>query len=432
LGNDFGPFLAQGGSFAEGGTIVGSRLAHAKNGTFVAAVRKPPHPANRSPRGIFKSFHLTMYKKTYLNSCLPKHLPPVHNHLPPVKKNRVPGIHSSLCALLLLGLAQISTAQNTTWTGAVDDDWNTPENWSDGVPVIAAGATATIAADGANVTMSAPGVSRALLVAGNGAIAPVLNITQNLTNNLSRVRVGGDSDVAGGCGGTINHTAGTLLIGGGAGNRDLHIAVKMTETTDTAGGTVGSSGTYNFGGESSDSPTLDVLGSIVVGGRPGESGVLSLSGHGTLEQGGGDANGHVIINNANGEGTLNVTGGNLNINLANNLVFGKFGAGLSILNATIDSTGISTITVGGDVSFGGNNLKRTQFNLFLDGVTPAVGSTYTIIRAGGNFTTSEGANSPNHFGNVADGDILTVNGINFEARYNSDANGSTFDLTVVP
>lgn len=345
-----------------------------------------------------------------------------------MKKICTPGIHSSLCALLLLGLAPISTAQNTTWTGAADNEWGNPGNWSDGVPTSARDATTTIAADGANVAMSAPGVSRALVVGGNGAVAPVLNITQNLTISLSRVHVGGNSAIAGGCGGTINHTAGTFLIGGGSGNRDLHIAVNASETTDA---TDGNSGAYNFGGESGDSPTLEILGQVIVGGRVGDSGVLSLSGHGTLRQGFGDDAANFIINHANGEGTLNLTGGNLDINLANNLIFGRFGAGLCVLNVTIDSTGASTINVGRDVSFGGNNPKRTQFNLSLDGVTPAVGTTYTIIRAGGNFTTSEETSSSNHFGNVADRDVLTVDGINFEAHYRSDANGSTFELTVV-
>lgn len=182
-----------------------------------------------------------------------------------------PSFQTLFCALnaaALIGFAPAVTAQITTWTGNIDDDWNTAGNWNNGVPVNAGGATATIAADGANVTMSSPGVSRSLTVAGNGATAPVLNITRNLNNPLRRVHVGSNAGEANGFGGTINHTAGTFLIGGGRGSRDLFIARRATNAT------TGNSGTYNLGGASGSAPTLEVLSALSVGGRPGETGVL--------------------------------------------------------------------------------------------------------------------------------------------------------------
>jgi hypothetical protein len=194
----------------------------------------------------------------------------------------------SLSPLLLAGgiglalflAAPAALAQSTVWTGnASTSDWNTAGNWDNGVPVSASGSSATIALDGANVTMSAAGVSRDLTVSGNGTTAPVLNITQNLTNNFSRIHVG--SDVSGtGFRGTVNHTAGTLLIGGGSGSRDLHIANRAAATGSN------STGTYNFGGVSATAPKMDIQGNISMGNRSGETAFLTLSGYGEVDVGG--------------------------------------------------------------------------------------------------------------------------------------------------
>lgn len=329
----------------------------------------------------------------------------------------------TLNAALLVSFAPSLMAQ-TTWTGATDNNWNTATNWTNGVPSDS-NQPVTIAADGANVTMSAAGASRSLTVSGDGTTAPILNITQNLSNNFSPVNVGSSTTNGSNFSGTINHTSGTVTIGGGSGSRRLHIAASAGVTPSFSG----NNGTYNFGGILATAPILSVTEGINIGGRSGETGTLSLSGHGTISNAAA-----VQMSQLNGNSTLNVTGGNLSINFATGISAGTVGfsmansgAGLAKINATINATGFSTINIGGDLSFGGNGLTRTQFNLALDNFAPTVGSTFTILSATGNFVGTQG-----RFGNVANDDILTVGGIDFRANYNTGIGNDTFVLTVIP
>lgn len=322
----------------------------------------------------------------------------------------------TLNAALLIGFAP-SLKAATIWTGgASTTDWNTPGNWDNGLPSDS-NQPVTIAADGANVTMSAAGVSRSLTVSGNGTTAPILNITQNLSNNFSQVTIGSSSADSNNFSGTVNHTSGTLLIGGGSGMRRLIIAASAGVSVS------GNNGAYSFGGILATAPILSVTDGFSIGRRPGESGTLSLSGYGTISTASTS-----VMSQLNGSSILNVTGGNHSINLATGISPGttgfsmaNSGGGLAIINATIDSTGFSTINIGGDVDFGGNNLTRTQFNLSLDNFAPTVGSTFTILSATGNFVGTQG-----RFGNVANDDILTVDGIDFRANYNTGIGNDIF------
>jgi len=310
--------------------------------------------------------------------------------------------------------APSALAQATVWTGgASTSDWNTADNWDNGVPVGVGGASATIALDGANVTMSAAGVSRDLTVSGNGTTAPVLNITQNLTNNFSRIHVGSDASGTD-FRGTVNHTAGTLLIGGGSGSRDLHIATRAGSTGSN------STGTYNFGGVSATAPKMDIQGNISMGNRSGETAFLNLSGHGEV-----DVGGNLNMSLANGDSTFRVEGGNLDINIAGNLAVRNAGAGWARVQAVIDDTGFSTINVGGDVTFfTTTNPTRGRFELELGaGYTHTLNTVYTIIDA--NSFAAE-------FGNVANNDILTVGGNEFRANYVTGGTGEQFTITAIP
>lgn len=309
------------------------------------------------------------------------------------------------------------SAQTTTWTGATDNDFNTAGNWDNGLPGDPS-PTPIISADGANVTMSGAVSTRTTVISGNGTTAPKLTITENYTNLFSVFQVGSNA-TGNNYSGIVEHTSGTLAISGGSGARRLQIAVGADGTT------TGHSGLYTFGGASSTAPTVDVAGNVYIGQRPGESGTLTLQDHGTFTSAE-----KVSLAEFNGSATLNVIGGDLTIDLAtgviagaDGLAFAKSGGGTATLNATITSTGLSTINVGGDVQFdnGGGGLN-TLFNLFLDGVTPSAGTTYNVIVATGSFTGN------GVFGNVGDGDIITVDGIDFEADYT----GGTFSITAIP
>lgn len=317
----------------------------------------------------------------------------------------------SLSACIALTLAPSALAQHL-WEGTISSDWNNNENWSDDtVPDGGAGETVTIALDGANVTMSAPGAARSLRVSGNGATAPVLNISENLSNNFSSISVGSDSS-GNGYGGRINHTSGTLSIGGGSGVRRLLIA------SSAGGGSTGNSGSFYFGGDSASAPVASITDQVFIGTRPGETGLLSLSDHGDFTAAG------MLMSQFNGDSTFEVKGGDLSINFTSSVTMSAAGAGDSTISATLTSTGFSTIEITGGLQFdtgsGGNN---TIFNLALDGYSGAVNDVIQIIDATTAFTGF------GEFGNVADGDILAIDGFEFEADY--DTTDHNFSLRVV-
>jgi len=347
-----------------------------------------------------------------------------------IKKNPFPV--SRIAAAACLGLALLAAtpsvlaqATNWIWTGDTSSDWNTADNWDpESVPNSnTTGNTVTIALDGANVTMSAAGTARDLTVSGNGTAAPVLNITQNLTNSFSRVHVG-SSATGTGFGGTVNHTAGTFLIGG-SGNMDLYIAHRLDANNLSANNT----GTYNFGGASATAPTLDIGRDLAIARRDGENGTLSMSGHGTVKV----AN-QLVMSRFGGTSELRIEGGNLDINVADDMVFRGAGTSFATLRAVIDDTGFSTINVGGNMFFHPANPARSDFELELGaGYTHVLNTVYTIIDAEGLFQYREGSTitADGRFGNVADNDILTVGGNEFRANYVT-GDGTQFTITAIP
>lgn len=329
-----------------------------------------------------------------------------------MKKNSL-SIRALLPLVACLGLTFIPSAMaQHIWTGDIDNDWNTADNWSDDtVPNGGAGETVTIASDGANVTMSAAGSSRNLVVSGNGGTAPVLNITENLSNNFSSVSVGSDAS-GNGYGGTINHTSGTFSVGGGSGVRRLLIA------SAAGGGSTGNSGSFFFGGDSGSAPVASIANQVFIGTRPGETGLLSLSNHGDFTADG------MLMSQFNGDSTFEVKGGDLSISFTSSVTMSAAGSGTSTISATLTSSGFSTILITGgfqlDNGMGGNN---TVFDLDLDGYSGAVNDVIEIIDATTAFTGF------GEFGNVTDGDILAVDGYEFEADY--DTTDHIFSLRVV-
>lgn len=333
-----------------------------------------------------------------------------------MKKSSLTLLFCTLNAALLIGFAPGLMAQ-TIWTGATNNDWNTETNWSAGLPGSIT-PTPTIAADGAVVNMSGPVITRSTVVSGNGTTAPVLNITQNFINAYSAFIVGANA-TATGYSGVVNHTSGTVSINGTSGTRRLQIGYTGIST-----GT--GNGTYNFGGASETAPVLDVGGSILLGGRPGEKGVLSLSGFGTLNQGSLSTD-HFQMSSFNGASTLEVIGGDLSINLANNLILAGSGGGTATLSATLTASGFSTINVGGGVQLdNGAGGLNALFVLNLNGFSGTIGQKITIIDANAAFTGN------GVFGNVADGSTISAGGYDFLADYDTVNHDFTLEVSAIP
>jgi hypothetical protein len=299
-------------------------------------------------------------------------------------------------AMVVALAAPCVLATDWVWDGGptgTGTDWNTDENWDqDTLPGSGAGDTTTIALDGANVTMSADDTVRTLTVSGNGATAPTLNITQDLGIYYTPFEIGSHASGTG-YGGVVNHTAGTVLLGG-SGTMRLKIAASASAATS------GNSGTYNFGGEEATAPVLDVGEQIAIGGRDGEVGVLSMSGYGSLLTG---ANVNLSIFNNTSGSSIEITGGNLDINIGGDLEICRYGGGYGTLKATIDETGFSTIHVTNNVALdNGGGGANVLFDLHVDPeLRIPVGTTYTIIDAGAPFTDNE------EFANAGDGTYLT-------------------------
>jgi len=296
---------------------------------------------------------------------------------------------------------------DTVWTGAINNDFNTVGNWNNGMPH--GTNIAHIAASGANVTMSAasPTLLHHVYVGGTGT-APILNISQNLNINTTSSRTLYVGNAADNSDGVVNHTAGTMSA-----NRLFISAVGVS-------GGANRMGTYNFSGGA-----INSTGDMYIGQYAQDTGVLNLSGSGTVTVGG-----VTKMNRFGGNATLNVTGGNLTINFNAGLTINENGSpGSSTIRATIDSTGFSTINVGGNMQFNkaGDTVNRTLFDLALgSGYEHTLNTTYTILDATGDFT------GLGVFGNVTEGQILTVNGNEFRANYVTDGPGSQFTITAIP
>jgi hypothetical protein len=155
-----------------------------------------------------------------------------------------------------------------------------------------------------------------------------------------------------------------------------------------------------------------------------DTAILDLSGSGTVTVGG-----IAKMNRWGGNATLNVTGGDLTINFNNGLTLNENSStGSSIINATIDGTGFSTINVLGNVQFNkAATVNKTVFNLALgSGYVHTPNTTYTILDATGDFT------GLGVFGNISDGQELTVDGNLFKANYVKGAGNDTFTITAIP
>ncbi len=302
--------------------------------------------------------------------------------------------------------APTSLHAEATWTGATSNDWNTGGNWTSGQsPDFNTGYI--ISQDGATVTMSGPSAAGSVTVSGNGTTAPELIISQNLVMNWQSMVVG-SSGSGSGYSGVVRHISGTVGPQY-ADNLNLNIAAFA------GGDSSGNTGAYYFGGASAGTAPVfssGLSGTVAIGGRPGETGLLSLSGHGTFTSAGA-----IMAGVFNGSGTIRVEGGNLSIN-AGALRLNQSNGGSARLDAVMTESGFSTINVSGEVYLG----SGVVFNLSLgETFTATLGQSFAVIDAGGGFT------GLGVFSNVAEGAVISVGNYDFQASYLGDA----FTLTAI-
>lgn len=172
-------------------------------------------------------------------------------------------------AVALSGVAGSAMAVENVWTGAVNNDYNNPGNWSlNRVPVNPNGNPAPDDFDDAVI---------------NTTPANIATISADIAAIPRDIIVGSGA----GSNGTVNHTAGTATTGTG---NWMFV------------GRDGGTGTYNLTGSGS----LDVKGRLYVAGHFGapSTGTLNINTTGTVTTG-SDLN----LGAANGTGTVNLTAG---------------------------------------------------------------------------------------------------------------------------
>ena len=189
---------------------------------------------------------------------------------------------------------------DSTWTGALNNDWNTAGNWTTGVP--GAGNTATITSGGATITGNLTNVAQIVLVAGSRTLSGTLTTT-GITLNVGAGATLLMSGAIGGAGGvtktglgtaqlvssntflgTTTVSAGTLVTTSGALNATSAIVNNATLTAVNCGsGTpLSGSGDTTFSGANLTLGAVDTGNSLTFSAVTGTTTLGSLSGVGTL------------------------------------------------------------------------------------------------------------------------------------------------------
>lgn len=223
------------------------------------------------------------------------------------------GLTAVLCAISLLvgstaGSSPVRAASATTWTGAVDGDWNTAGNWTDGVPdagdaFIGSGATVATSADVPDFHRLNLQNTSGLLTIGHAMTLQRLDdlhagLAGDGTSGKLRISTGGDLTLSGDASGDLFYLYGdsaisTASVEGGS----------LTATDATQAFRVGGPG--NQGTEFTlDSGAVDIAGIVRIGsGGSSSKGTMDLDG-GTFEFGGS-----FVVEGSRGGGA----GGELNI-----------------------------------------------------------------------------------------------------------------------
>ena len=291
---------------------------------------------------------------------------------------------------------------DSTWTGAINNDWNTAGNWTAGVP--GAGNTATITSGGATITGNLTNVAQIILVAGSRTLSGTLTTT-GITLNISPGATLLMSGAIGGAGGvtktglgtaqlvasntfsgTTTVSAGTLITAAGALASTTSIVNNATLTAVNCNGgcDISGSGDTTFSGVSPNLGTVNFTGTLTFSAVTGSATLGSLAGVGQLSvqgpslvitNGGTTFFGPLIgfceltaptvggtftLANSNSyAGGTQVNGGTLKAGSAN-----AFGSGTVQINAgALDLDGyapVVTITANNGTVLNGNNYAGTM------------------------------------------------------------------------
>ena len=266
----------------------------------------------------------------------------------------------SQCVLCILSAT--TGLHAITWSAAVDGNWNTSANWTDGaVPTASDEAKINKAA---NVTISATADANNLLTGNNSTVT---------VSSGGSLTVATDADV----GNLGSEAYGTVVVDGGT----LTIADRLflgryddtrTGTLQLNSGniTVGANRgtiadtTDNDGDGQPDDPTLEYTSKVVqIGGNNLGTGVVTIAG------GNFTVYGQFWVGSA-GAGTLNLSGGTLDISAGN---WQNLRVGHQAGNGTVNMTGGTLVTTGIVM----DNNAAGNANINLDGGTLQVVGGFT-------------------------------------------------------
>ena len=315
---------------------------------------------------------------------------------------------------LMIGVAQNSQAYD--WDAGSVGDWTDSANWegadpgeypgSEGVDVSAriggAGSQATVNQD-ISINPEGGGAGNFSLGSDSSESPATLYIENNLTARNFTV---GNSTYQHGI---VNHTAGTLQL----------------NSTFTTGFRIGSDSAatvaYNFGSSTdlgANNPSVTYNTRLAL--REGDLSV-SMSGYGSWS--GERFEAWMATGNSL---DLRVQGGNLDISLDDGNWGTVFAPGVTY-TAVIDSTGISTWNSSAIRFRDQGTGESAAFALELSGYTFNYGEEFVILDAGSFFH-----DAATGFRNIANDDVLTVDGYEFRANYRTEEGNEQFVLTAIP
>lgn len=279
----------------------------------------------------------------------------------------------ALSRRLLLGSAALAAAcsahAQSTWTGAVSQDWNTVGNWSSSPSnptgnFIVNTATGNYPVVSATSTLSpvdifigqAGGTGRLDQTAGTLAAGAV---------NWSFVGNGLGSTGTYNLGGTGSFTSGRLLVAQDRSTGTMNINTTGTLTTSAAGVDWWNSSGVVVGIDGGSNATLNLqAGTIATTGTNANLWVGALGGNGTLNQTGGTINlaGGLSLARYWGTGAMTVSNGTVNAASVN---VTHAGAAVDLVNGTLTLNNGAVVNSAGDVAvaFAGSAASQATLNV---------------------------------------------------------------------
>ena len=140
-----------------------------------------------------------------------------------------------ITALAVVALATTGMAADTEWTGAIDNDWSTAGNWSNGVP--GAADTAYVDSGTPSITSGPNQISYLFLGSSSGTTTADISADLTVTANTSMGTGASDS--------TINQTAGNVVFGTTGASRMWLGKASGQTTYNLSGGMLSSAGDWD-------------------------------------------------------------------------------------------------------------------------------------------------------------------------------------------